>query len=60
MGGRQLVRGRDVVDLDDHVFLALDHRPDLVIDGIQRVVNDLAPHVSFDDGDGGLRGCLLV
>ena len=59
MGGRQLIRGGDVVHLDDHVFLALDHRPDLVVDGIQRVVNHLAPHVSLDDGDGGLRGWFL-
>ena len=58
MGGRQLVRGGDVVYLDDHVFLALDHRPDLVVDSGQRVVNDLAAHVAFDDGDGGFRGWL--
>ena len=32
MGGGQLICGRDVVHLDDHVFLALDHRPDLVVD----------------------------
>ena len=60
MGGRQLIRRGDVVHLDDHVFLALDHRPDLVVDGIQRVVNHLAAHVSFDDGDGGFRGWFLV
>ena len=58
MGSRQLIRGGDVVHLDDHVFLALDHGADLVIDGGQSVVNHLAAHVSFDDGDGGFRGWL--
>ena len=36
-------------------FLRLSTRLDLVVDGGQSVVNDLAAHVAFDDGDGGFR-----
>ena len=54
VGGRQLVDGGDVVDLDEDVFLGLQTGPDLVVDGRERLRDVLAPAIPFDQGHDGI------
>ena len=49
----ELVLNGHTVRLDQHVAFAFKRRPDLLVDGEQRLVNILPAVITVDQGDGG-------